>query len=80
MPTAPRRPQAHRKRQQLQARRLRAADLFIVGIHPAEVARQLGVSRQAASTWHAAWRTGGTSALASRGPMPSQAGSTSTET
>jgi transposase len=68
MPTAPRRPQAHRKRQQLQARRLRAAELFAAGIHPAEVARQLGVSRQAASTWHAAWRTGGTSALASRGP------------
>jgi transposase len=80
MPTAPRRSQAHRKRQQLQARRLRAADLFTVGIHPAKVARQLGVSRQVASTWHAAWRTGGTSALASRGPMPSQAGSTSTET
>jgi transposase len=68
MPTAPRRPQAHRKRQQLQARRLRAAELFTAGVHPAEVARQLGVSRQAASTWHAAWRTGGTSALQSRGP------------
>lgn len=53
MPTVPRRPQAHRKRQQLQARRLRAAELFTVGVHPAEVAR----------TWHAAWRTGGTSAL-----------------
>jgi hypothetical protein len=34
--------------------------------HPAEVARQLGVSRQSASTWHAAWKTGGTSALQSR--------------
>jgi transposase len=68
MPTAPRRPQAHRKRQQLQARRLRAAELFAAGVHPAKVARQLGVSRQAASTWHAAWRTGGVSALASRGP------------
>jgi hypothetical protein len=54
MPTGPRRPQAHRKRQQRQARRLRAAELFTAGIHPAEVARQLGVSRQAASTWHAA--------------------------
>jgi transposase len=68
MPTAPRRPQAHRKRQQLQARRLRAAELFTAGVRPAEVARQLGVSRQAASTWHAAWTAGGASALASRGP------------
>jgi transposase len=67
MATTPRRPQAHCVRQQLQARRLRAAELFAAGVHPAEVARQLGVSRQAASTWHAAWKTGGTSALASRG-------------
>ena len=68
MPSAPRRPQAHRHRQQLQARRLRAAELFAVGVHAAEVARQLGVSRQAASRWHAAWKAGGTNALASRGP------------
>ena len=68
MPSAPRRPQAHRRRQQLQARRLRAAELFAVGVHAAEVARQLGVSRQAASRWHAAWKAGGTNALASRGP------------
>jgi transposase len=32
------------------------------------VARQLGVSRQAASTWHTVWKTSGTGALASRGP------------
>jgi transposase len=68
MPTAPRRPQAHRQRQHLQARRLRAAELFAAGIHAAEVARQLGVSRQAASRWHGAWKAGGTNALASRGP------------
>jgi transposase len=68
MPTAPRRPQAHHKRQQLQTRRLRAAELFAAGVHPAAVARQLGVSRQAASTWHAAWKTGSSSALQSRGP------------
>jgi transposase len=66
MPTTPRRPQARRKRQKLQARRLRAAELFAAGVHP-EVARQLGVSRQAASTWHAAWTVGGTTALHSRG-------------
>jgi transposase len=68
MPTAPRRPQAHRQRQQLQARRLRAAELFAARVHAAEVARQLGVSRQAASRWHAAWKAGGANALASRGP------------
>jgi transposase len=68
MPTAPRRPQAHRKRQHLQARRLRAAELFAAGIHAAEVARQLGVSRQAASRWHGAWKAGGINALTSRGP------------
>jgi transposase len=68
MPTAPRRPQAHRKRQHLQARRLRAAELFAAGIHAAEVARQLGVSRQAASRWHGAWKAGGSNALTSRGP------------
>jgi transposase len=68
MPTAPRRPQAHRHRQQLHARRLRAAELFAAGIHAAEIARQLGVSRQAASRWHVAWKAGSTNALASRGP------------
>jgi transposase len=68
MPTAPRRPGAERQRQQLQARRLRAAELFAVGVHPAQVARQLGVSRQSASTWQQRWKAGGTSALVSRGP------------
>jgi transposase len=68
MPTTARRPQAQRYRQQLQARRLRAAELFAAGIHPAEVARQLGVSRQSASTWQQRWKAGGTSALQSRGP------------
>ena len=74
MPTAPRRPQAHRHRQQFHARRLRAAELFAAGIHAAEIARQLGVSRQAASRWHVAWKAGGTNALASRGrPAPPRA-------
>ena len=68
MATTPRRPQAHRHRQQLQARRLRAAELFAAGIHPAEVARQLGVSRQSASTWQQRWKAGGSGALQSRGP------------
>jgi hypothetical protein len=33
MPTVPRRCQAHRRRQQFQARRLRAAELFAAGVH-----------------------------------------------
>jgi transposase len=51
-----------------QARRLRAAELFALGVRQAEVARQLGVSPQAVSVWHARWKAGGTDALRSRGP------------
>jgi transposase len=68
MPTIPRRPAAQRERDRLQARRLRAAELFVVGVHQAEVARQLEVSAQAVSVWHRRWQTGGTEALRSRGP------------
>jgi transposase len=68
MPTIPRRPGAQQERQRLQVRRLRAAELFAVGVRQAEVARQLGVSRQAVNLWHAAWQSGGTDALRSRGP------------
>jgi transposase len=68
MPTVPRRPAAQRERDRLQARRLRAAELFAAGVHQAEVARQLEVSAQAVSGWHARWQTGGTDALRSRGP------------
>jgi transposase len=42
--------------------------LFAVGVHQAEVARQLGVSAQAVSVWHARWQSGGPEALRSRGP------------
>jgi transposase len=51
-----------------QARRLQAAELFTRGMRPAAVARQLGVSKQSASRWHAAWTAGGPEALHSRGP------------
>jgi transposase len=68
MPTIPRRPAAQRERERLQARRWRAAELFAVGVRQVEVARQLGVSRQAVSGWHAAWQTGGSEAPRSRGP------------
>jgi transposase len=68
MPTVPRRPAAQRERDRLQARRLRAAELFTAGMRQAEVARQLGVCAQAVSVWHARWRAGGVEALHSRGP------------
>jgi hypothetical protein len=42
MPTLPRRRAAQQEREWLQARRLRAAELFAAGLRQAEVARQLG--------------------------------------
>jgi transposase len=68
MPTVPRRSAAQRERDRLEARRLRAAELFAAGVRQAEVARQLEVSAQAVSVWHARWQEGGTEALHSRGP------------
>jgi transposase len=68
MPTVPRRPAAQRERDRLEARRLRAAELFAAGVRQAEVARQLEVSAQAVSVWHAHWRAGGPEAWHRRGP------------
>jgi transposase len=51
-----------------QARRERAAELFAQGRSQAEVARELDVSRQSASRWHAGWQAEGSRALQSRGP------------
>jgi len=56
----------HRDRQQ--QRRLQAAELFAQGVHQAEVARRLGVSRQTASQWHARWRQDGSQGLHSQVP------------
>jgi transposase len=68
MPTIPRRRAAQQEREWLQARRRRAAELFAAGLRQAEVARQVGVSRQSVSDWHSRWQYGGTDALRSRGP------------
>lgn len=62
------RPRSARQRAERQARRERAADLFAQGRTQAEVARELDVSAQSASRWHAGWRTAGATALQSRGP------------
>jgi putative transposase len=68
MPTIARRPAAQQERERLQARRLRAAELFATGVRQAEVARQLGVSRQSAHLWYQRWQAAGTDGLRSRGP------------
>ena len=48
-------------------RRIGAAKLFRKGRSQIQVARELGVSRQTASRWCAAWCTGGKQALAGAG-------------
>lgn len=50
-----------------QGRRLKAGRLFGQGQSQADVARELGVSRQTASRWHHAWTSGGTAALRGAG-------------
>jgi len=50
-----------------QQRRISAAKLFRGGVSQAAVARELGVSRQAASRWHDLWKAGGKTALAGAG-------------
>jgi transposase len=67
MPTS-RRPDPAQDRTALEARRLQAAELFALGRTQAEVAHELGVSRQSAHVWHTAWQQGGIDALRSRGP------------
>jgi transposase len=57
-----------RDRQAFEHIRLQAGALFAAGHAQAEVARQLGVTRQNVSRWHARWRHGGLAALRSAGP------------
>jgi len=47
--------------------RVAAAKLFRQGKTQADVARGMGISRQTASRWHAAWLAGGKQALAGAG-------------
>jgi len=51
----------------MERRRKRAAQLFGQGKTQAEVVRQLEVSRQSVSRWHADWLAGGTDALRAAG-------------
>ncbi len=50
----------------LETRRLHAIDLLRAGASQADVARRLGVTREAVRQWVAAWRGGGRPALAAR--------------
>jgi transposase len=63
------RQRAAKERAERQGRRERAAELFAQGRSQAEVARELDVSRQSASRWHAGWQASGATALHSRGPI-----------
>jgi transposase len=67
MPTT-RHPSPQDERAAREARRLRAAELFAKGRSQAEVANELGVSRQSAHVWHTRFQQGGVDALRSRGP------------
>jgi transposase len=51
----------------MERRRKQAARLFRQGTSQADVARELEVSRQSVSRWHAEWKSGGTTALRSAG-------------
>ncbi|MEU6402532.1 helix-turn-helix domain-containing protein [Streptomyces sp. NPDC046985] len=49
-----------------EARRMQAASLFEQGVRQVQVARLLGVFRQAVGQWHGAWQEGGRDALVAR--------------
>ncbi|MGB9111141.1 MAG: winged helix-turn-helix domain-containing protein [Acidimicrobiales bacterium] len=51
----------------MEARRMRAADLFSKGVSQADIARQLDVAHQTVSDWHERWKGGGRKALRSAG-------------
>jgi hypothetical protein len=47
----------------MEARRMRAADLFAKGVPQADIGRELEVSHQTVSDWHEKWVVGGKQAL-----------------
>jgi len=47
----------------MEARRMRAADLFANGVSQADIGRELEVSHQTVSDWHEKWAAGGRQAL-----------------
>jgi transposase len=51
----------------MQARRMRAADLFGRGATQTDIARELGVTHQTVSDWHEKWLAGGSKGLRAAG-------------
>jgi transposase len=52
----------------MEARRMRAADMFTKGrLSQADIGRELGVSHQTVSDWHEKWLAGGKAALKAAG-------------
>jgi transposase len=58
---------ARRDFEGMEQRRKRAARLFERGVAQADVARELGVTRQSVSRWHRDWQRDGTRGLAGAG-------------
>jgi transposase len=58
---------AHRDFEAMRDRRKRASKLFYSGKTQADVARELGVSRQSVNRWYFSWLQGGTQALKGTG-------------
>ncbi len=56
------------EREQAEARRFAAAELFAQGVGPAEVARRFGVTPQSVSGWRKRWLAAGVDGLRSTGP------------
>jgi transposase len=54
---------------QMEQRRLEAAKLSADGVKPADIARQLKVSRQSVSRWQMSFKKGGMKNLESSGPV-----------
>jgi transposase len=58
---------ARRDFEAMERRRKRAARMFARGVTQADVARELGMSRQSVSRWYAEWQAGGARALKAAG-------------
>src|SRR5665213_2914375 len=66
-PKAPPKVRPRRDFAAMEARRMRAADLFAKGVSQADIGRELEVSHQTVSDWHEKWAAGGKRALKSTG-------------
>ena len=55
------------EREQAEARRLAAAEMFADGVAQTEIARRLGVTATAVCKWHQRWRAEGVAGLRSKG-------------